>query len=142
MQSKIESLIEIYKNNKGKYLFDDVDNLEFDENGNINISLSFANDKYHIFIFLLNENKIIFKGLYMKSSDNLSDKYADLKQDLENLSFNEFVDKYYDYLLLNQHCPVVFTGSLPKERLHRYRRPPPHLRTYRQTLSSVSWTAG
>ena len=45
MQSKIESLIEIYKNNKGKYLFDEVDNLEFDENGNITISLSFANDK-------------------------------------------------------------------------------------------------
>lgn len=99
MQSKIENLIEIYKNNKGKYLFDEVDNLEFDENGNINISMSFANDKYHIFIFLLNENKIIFKGLYMKSSENLSNKYAVLKQDLENLSFNEFVDKYYDYLV-------------------------------------------
>ena len=102
MQSKIENLIEIYKNNKGKYLFDDVDNLEFDENGNINISMSFANGKYHIFIFLLNENKIIFKGLYMKSSDNLSDKYAVLKQDLENLSFDEFIDKYYDSLVQSE----------------------------------------
>ena len=76
MQSKIESLIEIYKDNKGKYLFDEVDNLEFDENGNINISLSFANGKYNIFIFLLNENKIIFKGLYLQSDKDLTEKYG------------------------------------------------------------------
>ena len=39
--------IAAYAQNDGK------DHIKFDENGNINISLSFANDKYHIFIFLL-----------------------------------------------------------------------------------------
>ena len=102
MQSKIESLIEIYKDNKGKYLFDEVDNLEFDENGNINISLSFANGKYNIFIFLLNENKIIFKGLYLQSDKDLTEKYKDLKQDLDKLSYDDFVDKYYDYLVQSE----------------------------------------
>lgn len=102
MQSKIEKLIKLYNINKGKYLFENPSNIEFDENGDINTSLVFANGKYYIFIFLLNENKIIFKGLYMKSSDNLSEKYAVLKQDLENLSFDEFIDKYYDYLVQSE----------------------------------------
>ena len=31
MQSKIDNLVKMYKNNKGKYLFDNVENLEFDE---------------------------------------------------------------------------------------------------------------
>ena len=51
MQSKIDNLVKMYKNNKGKYLFDNVENLEFDEKGNINISLAFANGKYYIFVF-------------------------------------------------------------------------------------------
>lgn len=102
MQSKIENLIKLYNINKGKYLFENPSNIEFDENGDINTSLVFANGKYYIFVFLLKENKIIFKGLYMISEENLSEKYALLKQDLENLNFEEFIDKYYDFLIQNE----------------------------------------
>ena len=85
MQSKIDNLVKMYKNNKGKYLFDNVENLEFDENGNINISLAFANGKYYIFIFLLKKtlfrkNKLIYKGLYMNSDKNLMNEYEQLKE--------------------------------------------------------------
>ena len=59
MQSKIDKLVKVYQNNKGKYLFDEIENLKFDENGNINISLAFADGKYYIFVFLL--KKTLFK---------------------------------------------------------------------------------
>ena len=108
MQSKIDNLVKMYKNNKGKYLFDNVENLEFDENGNINISLAFANGRYYIFVFLLKKtlfrkNKLIYKGLYMNSDKNLMKEYEQLKEKMNALSFDEFIDKYYDLLINNEN---------------------------------------
>ena len=108
MQSKIDKLVKVYQNNKGKYLFDEIENLKFDENGNINISLAFAGGKYYIFVFLLKKtlfkkNKLIYKGLYMNSDEDLMNEYKQLKQKMNTLSFDEFIDKYYDLLINNEN---------------------------------------
>ena len=108
MQSKIDKLVKVYQNNKGKYLFDEIENLKFDENGNINISLAFADGKYYIFVFLLKKtlfrkNKLIYKGLYMNSDEDLMNEYKQLKQKMNNLSFDEFIDECYDLLINNEN---------------------------------------
>ena len=108
MQSKIDNLVKVYQNNKGKYLFDEIENLKFDENGNINISLAFADGKYYIFVFLLKKtlfkkNKLIYKGLYMNSDEDLMNEYKQLKQKMNNLSFDEFIDECYDLLINNEN---------------------------------------
>ena len=102
MQSRIDSLVEIYNNNKGKYLFDEANTIEFDEKDNINISLVLAKGKYYIFIFLLEEGNLIYKGLYMQSNYNLNNEYDQLKEDMNNISCSEFIDKYYDVLISNE----------------------------------------
>lgn len=99
MQNKINNLIDIYINNKDKYLFDEVDNLKFDENENINISLAFANGKYNIFVFLLENNSILFKVLYMQSENDLSKEYNNLKEDMNSLNADDFIDKHYETII-------------------------------------------
>ena len=54
-----------------------------------------------IFIYIDTKDKLLFNGLLEKSDNDLSKEYEQLKEDLRYLSFEDFINKYYDKLLNN-----------------------------------------
>ena len=47
------------------------------------------------------KDKLLFNGLLGKSDNDLFNTYNELKEDLRYLSFEDFINKYYDKLLNN-----------------------------------------
>ncbi len=106
MYPKLETLCSLYNKNKDskKYIYDNVDTIKYDykyfDGYTINIKLIKV-DNYMIFIYIDTKDKLLFNGLLEKSNNDLSKEYEQLKEDLRYLSFEDFINKYYDKLLNN-----------------------------------------
>ena len=78
MFEQLENLLNLYKNNSSKFKFDnDKSNIiEFNDkkfdNLLLSISLNNINNIYYIFLYIEEESKIIFKGLYKASIVSLN----------------------------------------------------------------------
>lgn len=97
----IEELSNKYEKYKNNFVFDEASNIEFDEIGSFTTTLVNSNNKYYIFVIYSDNNKIIFKALYLKSKKNLSDEYNRFVDDIKNNDIDSFLDKYYEKLMLN-----------------------------------------
>lgn len=106
MYPKLETLCSLYNKNKDnkKYIYENVDTIKYDykyfDEYAINIKLIKV-DNYMIFIYIDTKDKLLFNGLLKKSDNDLSKEYEQLKEDLRYLSFEDFINKYYDKLLNN-----------------------------------------
>ena len=106
MYPKLETLCCLYNKNKdnNKYIFENVDTIKYDykyfDEYAINIKLIKV-DNYMIFIYIDTKDTLLFNGLLEESTDDLTNTYEELKEDLRYLSFEDFINKYYDKLLNN-----------------------------------------
>lgn len=96
--------------NNGYEIFDDVKILDFEDiekdEYTINCKYMIAEDKYMIYISFesVEDNstfKILFNGLLEQSLNDLSFQYDIVKRDMMELSFDNFIDKYYEKLEKN-----------------------------------------
>ena len=75
----IDKLCELYNFNKINYNSDDNVVLEYDDKDfidyEIDISLNKQENKYLIFIFIEQEQKLIFKGLFQESNNSLNNRF-------------------------------------------------------------------
>ena len=107
MYPKLEELCSLYIKYKelNNYIYDEVDTLMYDykniDKYTINIKLIKVNNEYMIFIYIDSIDELLFNGLLEQSNDDLKDKYELLREDLRYLSFENFIDKYYDKLKSN-----------------------------------------
>ena len=107
MDNKTLELCSLYNmnNNKNKYASDETNIIEFTEkefnNYKIIATLMNVNNKYLIFINIEQEEKIIFNGLLYESEQDLRSKYSIITCDLNLLSYEEFISKYYELLKNN-----------------------------------------
>ena len=101
----IDKLCELYNSNKINYNSDDNVVLEYDDKDfidyEIDISLNKQENKYLIFIFIEQEQKLIFKGLFQESNNSLNNTYNALKKDLYELELDAFLEKYSEKLFAN-----------------------------------------
>ena len=101
----IDKLCELYNSNKINYNSDDNVVLEYDDkyfiDYEIDISLNKQEDKYLIFIFIEQGQKLIFKGLLEESNNSLNNTYDVLKKDLYELELDVFIEKYSEKLFSN-----------------------------------------
>lgn len=103
--NKLEILCDLYKKVDKNYNSDKNSVLEYDDKDfgeyEIDISLNKQNKEYLIFIFIEKDSNLIFKGLYEKNTEDISNSYFALKQDLYNLNIEDFVEKTYEKLIEN-----------------------------------------
>ena len=101
----IDKLCELYNSNKINYSPNDNVVLEYDDKDftdyEIDISLNKQEDKYLIFIFIEQGQKLIFKGLLEESDNFLNYTYDALKKDLYELKLDAFIEKYSEKLFAN-----------------------------------------
>lgn len=107
MYPKMERLCSLYTKYKdyNNYIYNDVDTLMYDyKNYNeyaVNIKLLRVEEKNMIFIYIDDINELVFNGLLEESVNDLTKNYELLKKDLRYLSFEDFIDKYYERLINN-----------------------------------------
>ena len=100
MIPELSRLIDLYNNKKENVTFntDNSEVLEFDDKIEddyiISISMNKIEDYYYIFIFVEKDKNIILKGICNKEKVDLSEKYKNLKNDLDNLSLEKLLKKY------------------------------------------------
>lgn len=103
----LDCLFNLYqeRTDKNKYLFEDTEIIEYDENiiegWIINTKLIKAHGVYMIFVLIDKNEHLGFKGLLEESEDDLSDQYSLLKEELKDLSLEEFLNKYFEKLKNN-----------------------------------------
>ena len=101
----IDKLCELYNSNKINYSSNDNVVLEYDDKDftdyEIDISLNKQEDKYLIFIFIEQGQKLIFKGVLEESDNFLNYTYDALKKDLYELELDVFIEKYSEKLFAN-----------------------------------------
>ena len=102
----MEELCSLYKKSKkNKFASDESKILEYNEkeydDNSIFITLIESNNKNHIFVNIENNKKLIFNGLLYSSDTSLKNKYSLVLCDLNLLSYEEFILKYYKLLKEN-----------------------------------------
>lgn len=106
---KLEELINIYKeakaNNPNLFIYDEVETCNYDyickEGIDINIKMIKANNLYRIFIFISRQGTLLFNGMIKESNNNLIDDYNILVNEINCLSIENLIDKYYEDLKRN-----------------------------------------
>ena len=107
MYPKLEELCSLYTKYKdyNNYIYDDVYTIMYDykdiDNITLNIKLIKVDNQYMIFIYIDDIDKLSFNGLLEESDKDLTKSYELLKEDLRYLSFENFIDKYYERLKNN-----------------------------------------
>lgn len=101
MSKQLENLLDLYRNDNKRFKFDsdNTSNIEFIDKkfDNLLLSISFTtiDDIYYIFLYIEEDNKIIFKGLIDKSNLRMDDLYDEISNDLSSLGLDAFISKYY-----------------------------------------------
>lgn len=99
MEEKINALKAKYLEEKNKFIFEDTeikkyDDFEYDD-FIISINMISTNNKNMIFIYGDQSEHLAFKFLYKESNDGLINDYNSLKNEMQNLSLEEIIDKIY-----------------------------------------------
>ena len=101
MSKQLENLLDLYRNDNKRFKFDsdNTSNIEFMDKkfDNLLLSIRFISidDIYYIFLYIEEDNKIIFKGLIDKSNLRVDDLYDEISNDLSSLGLDAFISKYY-----------------------------------------------
>ncbi len=103
MDLNLKKLEELYKNakkrNKNLFIYDEVENIDFysihKDGFDINIKRMISKNTYKIFILIGKKNKILFNCPIAESTDNLKDLYNRLLEDINELTLDEVINKYY-----------------------------------------------
>lgn len=109
MYLKLEELINIYKeakaNNPNLFIYDEVETCNYDyvykEGFNVNVKMIKNNNKYKIFIFISKQGILLFNGILKESNSNLIDYYNVIVNELNSLSIEDLISKYYEDLKEN-----------------------------------------
>ena len=107
MFEQLKKLLNLYKNNIDRFKFENEESnvIEFIDkkfdSSVLSISLNRINNFYYIFLYIEEDNKIIFKGLLNKSDNNIKNIFDVIINDLTILDLEDFISKYYEDLEKN-----------------------------------------
>ena len=99
MEEQIKKLKEQYLKEKNKYIFDDTNIIEYEDfkydDFIISINMISTNNKNMIFIYGDQDEHLLFKFLYKESTDSLTIDYNYLRNEIQNLSLEQIIDKIF-----------------------------------------------
>lgn len=105
MTNELETLCDLYKNNRTDIITSDSNVIEIQDklfdDYLVTISMNRIEEFYYIYLFIEKEKKIIFKGLLKKSSDNLLKDYKEIVLNMYDMKFDDFISNYYKILKEN-----------------------------------------